>query len=51
MSAIVSRQSATNRLAEAHEIAAAIAWLCRDSASFVNGSVLTVDGGDTTRMY
>lgn len=40
-----------NRVGEAHECAAAITWLCSDAASFVNGAVLTVDGGDTTRMY
>ncbi len=48
---IVSRHSAMNRLGEGHETAAAITWLCSDAASFVNGAVLTVDGGDTARMY
>jgi A-factor type gamma-butyrolactone 1'-reductase (1S-forming) len=48
---VISRHSAMNRLGEGHETAAAITWLCSDAASFVNGSVLTVDGGDTTRMY
>lgn len=45
------RHSAMNRLGEGHETAAAITWLCSDAASFVNGAVLTVDGGDTARMY
>jgi NAD(P)-dependent dehydrogenase (short-subunit alcohol dehydrogenase family) len=48
---IVTRHSAMNRLGEGHETAAAITWLCSDAASFVNGAVLTVDGGDTARMY
>jgi NAD(P)-dependent dehydrogenase (short-subunit alcohol dehydrogenase family) len=51
MRAVVERHSAMNRLGEGHEIAAAITWLCSDAASFVNGSVLSVDGGDCTRMY
>lgn len=34
-----------NRFGQAEEVAAAAAWLCTDEASFVNGSVLTVDGG------
>jgi NAD(P)-dependent dehydrogenase (short-subunit alcohol dehydrogenase family) len=33
------------RFGEAGEIAAAAVWLCSDSASFVNGAVLPVDGG------
>jgi A-factor type gamma-butyrolactone 1'-reductase (1S-forming) len=40
-----------NRLGEAVETATAVVWLCSDKASFVNGSVLTVDGGAYTRMY
>ncbi|HUY97111.1 MAG TPA: SDR family oxidoreductase [Verrucomicrobiae bacterium] len=33
------------RYAEAHEIAEVIVFLAQDQASFVNGAVLTVDGG------
>jgi NAD(P)-dependent dehydrogenase (short-subunit alcohol dehydrogenase family) len=33
------------RFGEVGEIAAAAVWLCSDSASFVNGAVLPVDGG------
>lgn len=33
------------RIAEAEEIAAAVLWLCSDSASFVMGHSLVVDGG------
>ncbi len=48
---VVSRYSAQNRLGQAEETAEAIAWLCSDAARFVNGVVLPVDGGDTTRLY
>jgi len=51
MSTVISRYSATNRLGEAAELAEAITWLCSDGASFVNGAVIQVDGGDTTRLY
>lgn len=49
--ALVGRYSAMNRLGESEETANAIVWLCSDAASFVNGAVLGVDGGDTTRLY
>ncbi|WP_438958260.1 SDR family oxidoreductase [Porticoccus sp.] len=48
---MVNRYSAMNRLGRAEETAEATAWLCSDAASFVNGAVLPVDGGDTTRLY
>lgn len=40
-----------NRLGEPDEVAEAIVWLCSDAARFVNGAVLAVDGGDTSRLY
>jgi A-factor type gamma-butyrolactone 1'-reductase (1S-forming) len=48
---LVGRHSGMKRLGEAHEVASAIAWLCSGSASYVNGAVLTVDGGGATRLY
>jgi NAD(P)-dependent dehydrogenase (short-subunit alcohol dehydrogenase family) len=37
--------SPMKRFAEPEEIANAVVWLCSDSASFVNGHALAVDGG------
>ena len=51
MKAVLNRHSAGNRIGEAEETAEAITWLCSDAASFVNGAVLAVDGGDTSRLY
>ena len=51
MKTLVARYSAQNRLGDAEETAEAITWLCSHAARFVNGAVLTVDGGDTARMY
>ncbi|HEU4589732.1 MAG TPA: glucose 1-dehydrogenase [Steroidobacteraceae bacterium] len=48
---LVARHSGMNRLGDAHEVASAIAWLCSSAASYVNGAVLTVDGGGATRLY
>jgi NAD(P)-dependent dehydrogenase (short-subunit alcohol dehydrogenase family) len=48
---LIARHSGMRRLGNAHETASAIAWLCSDGASYVNGAVLTVDGGGATRLY
>ncbi|HYL72843.1 MAG TPA: glucose 1-dehydrogenase [Bryobacteraceae bacterium] len=49
--ALIKRYSGQKRVGDAEEIAGAIAWLCSDAASFVNGAVLAADGGDTSRLY
>jgi NAD(P)-dependent dehydrogenase (short-subunit alcohol dehydrogenase family) len=49
--ALVARHSGMNRLGKAEETASAILWLCSGSASYVSGTVLTVDGGSATRLY
>ena len=51
LKSVLGRHSGMNRLGHAHEIAEAIVWLCSDAASFVNGTVLPVDGGETARLY
>lgn len=49
--ALTARHCGMNRLGRAEEPAAAIVWLCSEAASYVNGTVLAVDGGGATRMY
>jgi len=46
----IARLHAMGRVAEAEEVASAVAFLCSDLASFVTGAVLTVDGGLTTQF-
>jgi NAD(P)-dependent dehydrogenase (short-subunit alcohol dehydrogenase family) len=48
---LVDRHSGMRRLGAADEAANAIVWLCSGDASFINGVVLPVDGGGTTRLY
>jgi NAD(P)-dependent dehydrogenase (short-subunit alcohol dehydrogenase family) len=47
---LTARHSSMNRLGKAEEVANAIAWLCSEEASFVNGAVFTVDGGGAGRL-
>jgi len=51
LAAVVDRHSGQKRLGEMEEIAAAIAWLCSDAQSFVNGADFIIDGGTASRLY
>lgn len=41
----VIARTVEDRFGTPEEIAAGVVWLCSDDASYVNGSVLTIDGG------
>src|SRR5207302_1063365 len=43
----VIAQELVGRMGTPEEIAAAVVWLCSDAASFVVGSVMVIDGGQT----
>ena len=45
--AALTRRIPAGRLGEAGEVAATVCWLLSAQASFINGAVLTVDGGET----
>jgi NAD(P)-dependent dehydrogenase (short-subunit alcohol dehydrogenase family) len=45
----LSALSPMGRLADPEEVAAAVVWLCSDSASYVTGQALAVDGGHVAR--
>ncbi|OUS79934.1 SDR family oxidoreductase, partial [Rhodococcus sp. NCIMB 12038] len=44
MDSIVGR-TAAGRYGQPDEVGQAVAWLCSDQASYINGAVLPVDGG------
>lgn len=44
MSEVIGR-TAQGRYGQPHEVGEAVAWLCSPSSSYVNGTVLPVDGG------
>lgn len=41
----IVERSAQRRFGQPEEVGEAVAWLCSDGASYVNGAVLPVDGG------
>jgi NAD(P)-dependent dehydrogenase (short-subunit alcohol dehydrogenase family) len=43
------KESPTGRLGQAAEVASAVLWLCEDSAAFVSGQAIAVDGAWTAR--
>lgn len=48
---LISHHSGMKRLGTPEETANAIVWLCSDSASYINGELLAIDGGSATRLY
>jgi len=38
-------ENPSGRRGQPSEVGAAVAWLCSDGASFVNGHLMVVDGG------
>jgi NAD(P)-dependent dehydrogenase (short-subunit alcohol dehydrogenase family) len=43
--AAITAREPIGRMGQPNEIASAVLWLCSDQASFVVGSILSVDGG------
>ena len=42
---VVIGRTVQKRYGQPHEVGEAVAWLCSDAASYVNGALLPVDGG------
>ena len=49
MEAKLAAMAPMERMGNSREVAASIVWLCSDSASFVTGTTMTVDGGFVAR--
>ena len=45
----IQRMQPTHRMAEPEEVAAAVAWLCSEEASYVSGTSLLVAGAAVNR--
>ncbi len=46
----INNRYPTGRIGTDKEVADAVLWLCSDSASFITGSIITIDGGLTAKM-
>jgi NAD(P)-dependent dehydrogenase (short-subunit alcohol dehydrogenase family) len=44
---MVIAQEPVARMGRPEEIAAAVVWLCSDTAAFVTGHAMVIDGGQT----
>jgi 3-oxoacyl-[acyl-carrier protein] reductase len=45
------KETPMGRLAEPHEVAAAVAFLCSEKAGYITGQALAVDGGWIKGLY
>jgi NAD(P)-dependent dehydrogenase (short-subunit alcohol dehydrogenase family) len=42
--------SPMRRIGSSQEVAAVVVWLCSDAASYINGAVIPIDGGQSAGM-